>query len=148
MCNVISRGLFFYIFDDLWWKVIVRLIDIDGIVDHHCLNLLYILVWYCMRTLYVNNFLVNSIIAAYFVIHIGSTIHQWFICISFLYVVSVLPNVYWLQHGKQKYSRVNVPYNVTFHSYLEWLFLFRDWSATKMYVVKKYFIFNFSGRRS
>jgi len=82
-----------------------------------------------MRTLYVNNFLVNSIIAAYFVIHIGSTIHQWFICISFLYVVSVLPNVYWLQPGKQKYSRVIVPYNVTFHSYLEWLFLFRDWSA-------------------
>lgn len=42
MLNVISRGIF-HIFDDLWWKVIVRLIDIDGIVDNHCLNLLYII---------------------------------------------------------------------------------------------------------
>ena len=30
----------FFIFNDLRWEVIVRFVDIDGIVDNHCLSLL------------------------------------------------------------------------------------------------------------
>jgi hypothetical protein len=34
---------FFYMFNDLKWEVIVRFVDIGGIVDHQCLNFLFIL---------------------------------------------------------------------------------------------------------
>ena len=32
----------FFMFNELWWEVIVRLVDISGIVDHHC----YLFSWY------------------------------------------------------------------------------------------------------
>ena len=37
--NTICRGHFF-LFSDLRSEVVVRFVDIDGIVDHHCLNVL------------------------------------------------------------------------------------------------------------
>jgi hypothetical protein len=37
---------FIFIVNDLWWEVIFRFADIAGIVDHHCLNFLFILLWY------------------------------------------------------------------------------------------------------
>jgi hypothetical protein len=41
--DVICPGCWvFFVFSDLWWKVIVRVVDIGGIVDYHCLNLLFI----------------------------------------------------------------------------------------------------------
>ena len=36
-----------FVFDDLRWEVIVCFVDIGGIVDHHCLNLLFIMAYYC-----------------------------------------------------------------------------------------------------
>ena len=34
----------FIMFNDLWWEVIARLVDIDGIIDHHYLNISFIAV--------------------------------------------------------------------------------------------------------
>jgi hypothetical protein len=38
-------------FNDLRWEVIVAFVDIGGIVDHHCLNFLFII----KNTHYYNN---------------------------------------------------------------------------------------------
>ena len=35
--------VFFFMFNELWWKVIVRFVDFGGIVDDHCLNFLFII---------------------------------------------------------------------------------------------------------
>ena len=40
--NVINRGLFF-VWNDLRWEVIVRVVDISGIFDDHCLSFLLII---------------------------------------------------------------------------------------------------------
>ena len=32
----------FFVFRELRWEVIVRFVDIGGLVDHHCLNFLFI----------------------------------------------------------------------------------------------------------
>ena len=40
--SIIYRGNFFVMISKLLWEVIVRFVDIDGIVDHHCLNFLLI----------------------------------------------------------------------------------------------------------
>ena len=36
--NVVRHGLFVFLFSELRWEVIVRFVDIGGIVDHYCLN--------------------------------------------------------------------------------------------------------------
>ena len=38
-----SYGVLFYIFDKVMREVIVHLVDIGGIVDHRCLNFLFII---------------------------------------------------------------------------------------------------------
>ena len=40
-----------FVFSELRWEVIVRFVDIDGIVDHHCLNCLFIKE-YALRAIY------------------------------------------------------------------------------------------------
>jgi len=43
ICSIVCLGVFlFFVFNDLKWKVVVRFIDIVEIVDHHCLNFLFI----------------------------------------------------------------------------------------------------------
>jgi hypothetical protein len=38
---------FFWVFSELTWEVIVRFVDIGGIVDHYCLNFLFIILKVC-----------------------------------------------------------------------------------------------------
>ena len=33
-----------FVFSELRWEVIVHFVDIDGIIDHHCLNFLFIMI--------------------------------------------------------------------------------------------------------
>ena len=40
-------------FNDLRWEVIVRFVDIGGIVDHHCLNSLVIIISFCLAIISV-----------------------------------------------------------------------------------------------
>jgi hypothetical protein len=43
----------FFSVSQVRWEVIVRFVDIDGIVDHHCLNFLFIIqynkIWYVLN---------------------------------------------------------------------------------------------------
>ena len=39
---IISRGIFFFMFIDLGWEVVVYFVDFGVIVDHHYLNFLFI----------------------------------------------------------------------------------------------------------
>ena len=39
-----------FVFNDLRRDVIVRFADIDGIVDNHCLNFLFIMMYLCLLT--------------------------------------------------------------------------------------------------
>jgi len=43
-----SYVVIFYLFNDLRWEVIVRFVDNGGIVDHHCLNFLFIMYVTCI----------------------------------------------------------------------------------------------------
>jgi hypothetical protein len=35
-----------FMLNDLWWEVVARLVDIDGIIDHHYLNFPFIAVYF------------------------------------------------------------------------------------------------------
>jgi hypothetical protein len=45
--NVICRGLFFLMFSELRWEVIVCFVDLE-VVDHHYLNVLFIIALYLL----------------------------------------------------------------------------------------------------
>jgi hypothetical protein len=47
--NMICYLLF--LFNDLRYKVFVCFVDINGTVDHHCLNFPYIMMWYYHGTI-------------------------------------------------------------------------------------------------
>ena len=38
---------FLFVFNELRWEVIVRLVDIGGFIGHHCLISVFIILWFC-----------------------------------------------------------------------------------------------------
>jgi hypothetical protein len=60
-----------FILNDLRWEVIVRYVDICGIVDHHCLNFLFII-----QLVQIHYQIVSELVLIY---RHMTLVYQWFL---------------------------------------------------------------------
>ena len=56
-----SYAWFFFLFNDLRWEVIVCFVDIGWIVDHHCSNLIFIVIY--LLTLIIGYFVLSLMVS-------------------------------------------------------------------------------------